>query len=62
MKTKHYEFTDVEVLAIREALDTFWHIHIKDRERVSPIYQKTKDVTKPLLDAFTTDYEKMIEN
>lgn len=61
MKTKQYKFTTSEVLAIKEALDTFWYIHIKDREMISPVYQKMKEVTKPLLDNFRADYESMIE-
>ena len=49
MTTKHYELTEIEILAIREALDKQWFA-IKDRKMQSPIIKSMQKATKILLD------------
>jgi hypothetical protein len=55
MKTKHYELTYTEILAIREALDHAWHENWKTLNPYSPIAKEMKQVTRALLDQFKTD-------
>lgn len=58
LKTKHYELTEIEILAIREALDTQWY-QIKDKDMISPIFKDMKKATLILLDQFKQDYSKV---
>ena len=60
MKTKHYELTEIEVLAIREALDMLWFDRMKDMKPNSPLIINMKSITKPLLEQFKQDYALMV--
>ena len=59
MKTKHYEFTEIEMLAIREALDVQWHEHLKTLKPKSAKFIIMKKATRVLLDQFKSDVFKM---
>ena len=60
MKTYHYEFTEYELYALREALDMYY-FELKRRAKQenwqpnSPIAIKTRDAAKPLLEQFNKD-------
>ncbi len=53
--TKHYEFTTIEIMAIRNALDTEWHNNWKLRNSESPLAKDIKLATRALLDQFKQD-------
>lgn len=55
MKTKQYQLTTVERMAIRNALDNQWHNESKHLKPLSPIAIKIKDATRILLDQFKHD-------
>lgn len=55
MKTKHYEFTEVEMLALRESLDFYWFEKAKDLKPNSPLFKRVNKAVRPLLDQFTND-------
>jgi len=59
MKTKRYELTAVEILAIREALDMLWFGRMKDLKPNSPLIINMKAVIRPLLKQFKQDYSLM---
>ncbi len=55
MKTKHYELTEVEMMAIRNALDFHWHGELKKLKPISPLPLKVKKSARVLLDQFKQD-------
>lgn len=55
MKTKTYTFTEVEILALKEAMSDF-HFKIKDNNMISPIFKDMQKAVKSLKEQFTEDY------
>ena len=57
MKTKHYEFTGYEQIALRDALEHYWHNVAKttNLNDVSPIRRKVLSTVEGLKDQFQDD-------
>ena len=58
MKTKCYEFTIIELMAIRDSLDDHWHNTLKNLKPISPIAIKEKNTVRILLDQLKNDIFK----
>jgi hypothetical protein len=59
MKTKHYEFTEIEILVIRESLTEYWHNTLKRSLANSPITKNMQNACKALKDQFIQDYRRI---
>lgn len=58
MKTKTYTFTEIEILALREAMIEFKH-SIKNNKPISPIFIEMKKAVTGLAEQFKDDYRNI---
>ena len=58
MKTRHYEFTEHEIYAIRNALIEYWHSTVKNANPKSPFAIKEFKSVRPLIEQFKNDIIK----
>ena len=55
MKTKRYELTESEVLALKMATEEYWH-YMKKIDSKSPVVINMKNNLETLKDQFNDDY------
>ncbi|HBC87039.1 MAG TPA: hypothetical protein DCZ94_08805 [Lentisphaeria bacterium] len=58
MKTRKYELTQLDILALREATELYWHEVSKkvlERGRMSPAARRMHDAARALYDRFKQD-------